>query len=118
LSSFWSRRPLLSALLLMAASIVGLAGLEARPGDGRTVAAIFPPWIGGAVAFGRMADAGGEVVRAGLLDTILVGHSEDPGFVGRLHRMGAWLVLDPVAFGGCLTRVANSNRETANDRER
>ena len=118
MSSFWSQRPLLAALLLMTASSAGLAGLEAQPGDGRTVAAIFPPWIDAAGAFGRMADAGGEVVRVGLLDTILVGHSDDPAFVDRLHRLGAWLVLDPVAFGGCLTRAANSNQGTANDRDR
>jgi hypothetical protein len=102
----------------MIASLLGLASLEARPGDSRTVAAIFPPWIGGQSAFGRMAAAGGAVIRAGLIDTILVGHSDDPDFVERLHERGAWLVLDPVAFGGCLTPAANANdnNESAHDR--
>jgi len=104
-----ARRPLLAALVLMAASTVALAGLEARPREGSDVAAIFPPWVTGVGAFARVAQAGGSVVRPGALDTILVAHSDAPGFAERLQTVGAWLVVDPIAFGGCLVRNSSSN---------
>jgi len=106
-----SRRPLLAALSLMAASTVAMAALEARPRDGRDVAAIFPPWVGATDAFGRVAQAGGVVVRQGIVDAILVAHGDDPEFATRLEGVGAWLVLDPIAFGGCLTRSSNFDNE-------
>ena len=109
--SVLSRRPFLAAFVLMAASSFVLGGLEAQPKDGGDVAAVFPPWISGTGAFERVAEAGGAVIRAGVVDTILVAHSDDSDFARRLHRAGAWLVLDPVAFGGCLAPVATSSQE-------
>ena len=105
--SILARRPLLSAIFLFLASTTTLAGLEARPRDGRDVAAVYPPWMTGTSAFGRVAQAGGAVVRAGALDTILVAHGDDPDFAARLRDGGAWLVLDPLALGGCLLGTAN-----------
>jgi hypothetical protein len=104
-----SRRPLLAAILLLLVSTATLAGLEARPRDGRDVAAVYPPWMTGASAFERVAQAGGAIVRAGALDTILVAHGDDPDFAVRLRDGGAWLVLDPLALGGCLLGNSNSH---------
>jgi hypothetical protein len=28
--------------------------------------------------------------------------SDEPGLIGRLYAAGAWLVIDPNVFGGCL----------------
>ena len=100
---------ILTAALLSAASVVPLVWLSARPRGGAEVAALFPPWIGRERAF-LDAAAGGRVVRQGARDWILVVHGEDAGIVGRLYAAGAWAVVDPVAFGGCLTRPSDGNK--------
>lgn len=105
------RWPALSvAALLSAASTVPVIWLAARPHDEADVAAIFPPWIGRERAFVAAATAGGRVVRQGARDWILVVHGDDAGLVDRLYAAGAWAVVDPVAFGGCLVRTPDENR--------
>jgi hypothetical protein len=97
------RRPLLVAVLVLCCSVLALAALQAQPRDGDDVAAIFPPWIDGSEAIGRIGAAGGALVRTGITESILVVHGEGADFAARLRQAGAWLVVDPVAFGGCLT---------------
>lgn len=99
------RRPFLAAWLSVACTVLVMGGLQARPQDGQDVAAIFPPWIGSGQAIERIALAGGTLVRMGIADTILVAHSDGGDFPQKLHDQGAWLVIDPVALGGCLTRA-------------
>ncbi len=94
----------LAAVLMSLASLVPLAWLEARPRGFAEVAAIFPPWTHPERAFAGAIAAGGLIVRTGAFDWILVVHGEDAGIVARLYAAGAWAVIDPVAFGGCLTR--------------
>ena len=48
--------------------------------------------------------ARGVVVRQGAIGSILVVHGEEAGVIDRLYAAGAWAVIDPVAFGGCLAR--------------
>ena len=96
------------AALLGVASVVPVVWLEALPRGGDEVAAIFPPWIGRERAFAEAA-AAGLVVRRGARDWILVVHGDDAGLVDRLHAAGAWAVVDPVAFGGCLARSSGGN---------
>jgi hypothetical protein len=88
----------------MVVGVLPIAWVEARPRDDRQVAAIFAPWAGHDAAFLRAATAGGRVVREGILDNILVVRAERPGLIGRLYAAGAWIVIDPVAFGGCLVK--------------
>jgi hypothetical protein len=98
-------RPAIAALLMALASFAAMAWLQSRPQPGAAeVAAIFPPWIASEGAFVRVAKAGGLVVRLGAFDSIFVVHGEEPGLVDRLYAAGAWAVIDPVAFGGCLVR--------------
>lgn len=94
----------LAASVMAIASLVALAGLEAKPQGFAEVAAIFPPWVTRERAFAAVVAAGGVVVRQGIAGSILVVHGDDPGVIPRLHAAGAWAVIDPVAFGGCLVR--------------
>ncbi|HYM02664.1 MAG TPA: hypothetical protein VET85_06930 [Stellaceae bacterium] len=94
-----------AALALAMASTVALAWVQALPSDGAEVAAVFPPWTSREDVLGRIVSAGGLPVRTGIVDTVLVVRAERAGLVDRLYRVGAWAVIDPVAFGGCLTET-------------
>jgi hypothetical protein len=104
------RRAILAACLLSVASVMPLVWLQARPRGVAEVAAIFPPWTGREQAFAAVLAARAVVVREGARDWILVVHGEEPGVIGRLYAAGAWAVIDPVAFGGCLARPVEAAR--------
>ena len=92
-------------LFLVLAGAGAMARFEARPREGAPeVAAIFPPWMPREHVLTQVARMGGRVVRVGAVDSILVVHDEAPGLAARLYAAGAWAVVDPVAFGGCLIR--------------
>ena len=93
---------MMTAISLAAASALAMAALQAYPRDGTQVAALFAPWAGGGEVFARVAGADGLVVRRGLFDSIVVVRSDAPGLINRLYGAGAWLVIDPDVFGGCL----------------
>jgi hypothetical protein len=93
-----------AAAVTIVASVVPIVWIQAQPRDGADVAAIFAPWATREAAFARTIAAGGMVVRQGTLDTILVVHGGNPGLIDRLYAAGAWAVIDPVAFGGCLVK--------------
>ncbi|MBY0298177.1 MAG: hypothetical protein K2X71_19455 [Methylobacterium sp.] len=71
-------------------------GLAAMP-CGPVVAVLGPPGDIGRI----VARAGGAILRAGAAGNLLVARSDAPGFTLRLYAAGAWLVLDPMAAGGC-----------------
>jgi hypothetical protein len=99
-------RPAVAASVMALASFAAMAWVQSRPQPGAAeVAAIFPPWIAPERAFARVAMAGGLVVRQGAFDSVLVVHGEEAGLIERLYAAGAWAVIDPVAFGGCLVTV-------------
>jgi hypothetical protein len=79
-----------------------MAVLQAQPRDRTQVAAIFPPWTSGERAVTQVALAGGLVVRRGIIDAIVVVQGGDPDLIQRLYAAGAWAVIDPNAWGGCL----------------
>jgi hypothetical protein len=54
-----------------------------------------------AAALAERSDA--ALVRAGMLSNIWILASSRAGLARRLAAAGAWLVLDPVAGGGCLS---------------
>jgi hypothetical protein len=103
-----NRQPLLVATVLAVVSVLAMAALQARPRSGAQVAAVFSPWTSGQAAFARIAQADGLVVRRGFIDAIVVVQSDDPGLIDRLYAAGAWLVVDPAAFGGCLVGRTDS----------
>jgi hypothetical protein len=79
-----------------------MAALQAQPRDRTRVAAVFSPWTSAKQAFAAVAQAGGLVVRPGTVDAIVVVQGTDPDLVDRLYAAGAWAVIDPAAWGGCL----------------
>ena len=94
--------------MLGAMSVIAMAALEAQPRDRTQVAAIFAPWTSGERAITQVAQAGGLVVRRGVIDAIVVVQGDDPALIDRLYAAGAWAVIDPNAWGGCLAASANS----------
>ena len=96
-------RTYLPALLLLAASVSFTGGLTAWPRDGEPMAAIYPPGDGGEAAFASVVAAGADaVLGTGALSTIVVVRSDDPGFVHKLYRSGAIMVVRAPAKGDCL----------------
>jgi hypothetical protein len=95
-------QPLIAVTALAVASVLAMAALQAHPRDGAQVAAVFSPWTDDGGAIARVAQAGGLVVRRGIVDTIVVVQSDQPGLIARLYAAGAWLVIDPGTLGGCL----------------
>jgi ABC-type nitrate/sulfonate/bicarbonate transport system substrate-binding protein len=96
-----------AAIVLTVASVAAMAALQMRPRAGTQVAAVFAPWTSGQHAIARVAQAGGLVVRRGIIDTIVVVQSDDPRLIDRLYAAGAWAVIDPAALGGCLAGRAD-----------
>ena len=94
----------LAAALMMLASVAPVAWIESRPRDGSEVAVIFAPWTTRDDAFARVLAADGLVMREGIIESILVVHGANSGLINRLYAAGAWAVIDPVAFGGCLVK--------------
>lgn len=89
--------------LLLAVSILPVFAVADLPGAAQgTLAAVFPPGTDRAAAMAAVARADGLVVRAGGWGSVLVAHSDEAGFAGRLRRAGAWLVVDPQSAAGCL----------------
>jgi hypothetical protein len=90
------------AAVLASASVLSVAALEAQPRDRTRVAAIFAPWTSAERAMAQVAQAGGRIVRAGLIDAVVVVQGDDADLADRLYAAGAWAVIDPAAWGGCL----------------
>jgi hypothetical protein len=61
------------------------------------VAAVFPPWWGAAKA-AASAGTAGPVIRFGAFPFVVIVLARDRA---RLQSLGAWLLLDPRAAGGC-----------------
>jgi hypothetical protein len=90
------------AIVLAAASVLCMAALQAQPRDRTRVAAIFPPWSSAEQAMTGVAQAGGRIVRPGVIESIVVVQGDDSDLPHRLYAAGAWAVVDPAAWGGCL----------------
>ena len=99
----------ITAAALILASVLPIAWLEARPRNDREVAVMFAPWTTRGAILARVTMAEGSIVREGVIDSIVVVHGGSAGLIDRLYAAGAWAVIDPVAFGGCLVR---SSRRT------
>jgi hypothetical protein len=106
-------QPVIIATGLASASVLSVAALQAVPRDGTQVAAIFAPWASGGGVMARVGQADGLLVRRGLLDSIVVVQSDEPGLIGRLYAAGAWLVIDPTVLGGCLAGHDDSHGDPA-----
>lgn len=90
-------------LLLLAASTAPLLAVADRAAaEHGTFAAVFAPGINKPAAVAAVVEAGGLLVGDGGWNNVLMVHSDERGFAGRLRRAGAWLVLDLRSAAGCL----------------
>jgi len=87
-------------IILASLSLAAALGLALAPPAQGPVAALFPPWWNGAQSL-LAASSAGAVIRFGALPSIVIVQPAGDGGVTQLHRLGAWAVLDPQAFGGC-----------------
>ncbi|MCA0201656.1 MAG: hypothetical protein LCH56_12600 [Proteobacteria bacterium] len=82
---------------------------KARPEAAQPqVAAVFAPWLSNEDVLARVIAAGARPVRFGKVGTIAVVTLEDKDTSAALRRRGAWLLLDPIAAGGCGTGRDNA----------
>ncbi len=87
--------------LLLAATLCCTAWLDLAPRPGQPVLAVFPPWWSRAEALQAMIAADGDLVSPGRWPDMLTAASSRAGLGKRLHRQGAWLLLDPRGLAGC-----------------
>ncbi len=93
-----SRVSWLLAGTLAFGSVLGCLGLALQPPNTGLVAAVFPPWWG-ATRSVLAAAASGSILGLGRFGFVVV-VSRDAGATP--WPRGAWLTVDPRAFGGCL----------------
>ena len=103
----FSRHPLLPGLALAFFGLFGVAGLElfAINAD-RPAAVLFPVGVSETQAFLDVVSSGGLPVRvtrsvfgAGV---VWIAAANDPAFFSNVRSNGALIVMNPMAFGGCL----------------
>jgi hypothetical protein len=97
----------LNAVLLLIASLIGVATLsfQARPGT-EVVAVAFPVWWDSRQAFSAAASANAAIVRVTAVPSLLVVRPDGAEGLSRLHQAGAWLAIDPQAVAACFTNKA------------
>jgi hypothetical protein len=93
--------------LLLACGFAGIAAPQVFPAAGERVAVVAP----GADALRIVAAAGGNALTT--TDTGIIAVSNDPEFVARLYRSGAWLVL---RFDGLIGCLDPTKKETIDER--
>ena len=88
-------------VLLLAVTLCCAGWLDLAPRPGQPVLAVFPPWWSRAEALEAMIVADGDLVSPGRWPDVLIAASSTAGLGKRLHRQGAWLLLDPRGLAGC-----------------
>lgn len=93
--------------LLLVGGFSGIAAPQILPAAGERVAVVAPS----ADAVRIVAAAGGNALTT--TDTGVIAVSDDPEFVARLYRSGAWLVL---RFDGLIGCLDPTKKETIDER--
>lgn len=97
-------RAALPAAAMACVALILLAWLQLRPRDGATqVAALYAVGMSAPQVLAAAVSAGARPLRVGGLANLIVVDLGERGSIERLYESGAWLVLDPVAAGSCLT---------------
>jgi hypothetical protein len=103
-----STSTLISSFIVLAVAAMALV-LSASQGEANEdglLIAVFPPTADERSIMQAVVAAEGTFVRASLPETIVIAHSNEPGFADRLKAEGAWLTYSNAPFGdglaGCL----------------
>lgn len=95
------------SLVLSGLALVAIAALELfAVNPDRPVAVVFPASVEADEGLRIVVAAGGLPIRterpAVLGQLIWIAAADDPDFFRRVRGLGAWFVVNPAAFGGCL----------------
>ena len=71
-------------------------------------AVVYSPGTSHIESMKKLIRAGGEPVRPGVFDFIIIGSANNEDFTKAAYRNGAWLVFDPAIRGSCLSVSKNS----------
>jgi hypothetical protein len=96
--------PLIFPLAFGILSVVAICGAAARPPARGAVAMLFPPWWTQARSYAAAA-AVGPVVRLGGLPFVMIVSPMDDRHRAEMHVAGAWWLMNPIVFTGCLQPV-------------
>ena len=90
------------AILVLVFSVLGAAWLQFRPvRDEAPLLSIFSPLTSENAALAATIAAGGKIIAKSPLPFALIVQSDDPDFIARMRRAGAWLLLDATGRGLC-----------------
>lgn len=94
-------------LLLSGLALLAIAGLDLFAiNPGRPAAVVFPRSVSADDGLRIVVAAGGlpiRLERSAISDQLVwVAAADDPEFFSRVRALGAWFVVNPAAFGGCL----------------
>jgi hypothetical protein len=95
----------LGAMALLPLAIGGLTPRD----ESREAAVLVAPWRGLEAAAEIAARSGARIARSGGLPGVFILASDQPGLPARLHRAGAWIVVDPLIAGGCALSRSDTN---------
>ena len=97
-----SFKNLTPAFVVGVLSFLCLVALTFRPPEiGKQAAVVFPPSTSFAEAATALAKVDARPIRTGAWSAIVVADFKATRHFANLDIPGAWLVLDPVAVGGC-----------------
>lgn len=99
--TFRTPGPWFDGLLITAAVLAGFYALAriGAPASGTQVAVVFAPWTPPGRAVARAAAAGARIVGIGAVPSVVIAVPEGPGYAASVRRLGAWMVIGPVAAG-------------------
>ena len=90
------------AALMLLGSLFVAGWLEYRPvRSDAPILGIFSPFAGANGAMQAAIASGANIVAPSPVSFALIVQSDDPEFFARLHRAGAWLLLDATGRGLC-----------------
>ena len=104
------RNAVLLAIVMMACSFVFLFSLHFAPGkDSREVAVVFSPTLSAGDIVRQLAPLQIQFQRIGAIENIVVLNLTHSNQIEKIYDVGAWLVLDAIFAGGCLTSTQKKN---------
>ena len=79
--------------------------LLGNPAVGRPVAVVASPWASPLHAVEMISRADGRLLRSTALPWVSIAVFEEPDFVSRLWRLGAWLTVDAATAEACFRSI-------------